>query len=187
MELNEKIFASLERIAVATRSALQGAVHDHKLSPLQANILLHVHDHDVTTVSMLADAMKLSRPTVSDAVKSLLGKDLIKKQPISDSRSYQIVLSAEGQKTVLLVQQYAQPFFTSIDSLDSKQKTDLWEALIHLIYTMERQGLISHQRMCFTCQHYAKDHLGYQHYCKLMDVLLQIDDLRIYCPEHKVV
>jgi hypothetical protein len=56
-------------------------------------------------------------------------------------------------------------------------------SVLDLIYRLNQTGIISTQRMCYTCFYYRGD-MQQNHFCNLMQKPLAIDELRIECPEH---
>jgi DNA-binding MarR family transcriptional regulator len=186
MRIEQKIFSALERIHTASRAALQRAVVGHCMSPLQAQILRFVEARGAASVSLLADQLRVSKPTVSDAVSVLLEKGLAEKiANKDDARASSIFLTERGKQESAAIDSYAGPFLDSVGQLTPEQKDALWGALLHLIQTMEAQGLISHQRMCATCRHFARDVEGASYYCTLMNSPLAAPELRIDCAEHE--
>lgn len=184
MELEDKIFSALERIHTASRSALQRTVSEHGISPLQAQIIHFLNRRSASSVSQLAEQIRVSKPTISDAVTVLLEKKLIKRiASQNDARSNALMLTAKGKSQATHLASYAAPFLDSVGELNETQKKALWDALLHLLRTMESQGLIPHQRMCFSCKHFAKDTANAAYYCRLMDKQLQTLELRIDCQE----
>lgn len=182
--LDEKIFSALERIHTSSRSSLTRASHEQGLSPLQAQILHFIQRRDTSTVSQLADQLSVSKPTVSDAIASLLTKKLIKKTASKlDARGYSITLTAKGRNEAMILASYATPFLDSVGTLTEPQKQALWDALLNLMRTMENQGLIPHQRMCFSCKHFEQRPDG-KSYCRLMEQSLGMIDVRLDCAEH---
>lgn len=183
--IGEKILSALERIHTSSKSALQRTGQEHGLSPLQAQIVHFVHRREAASASQLAEQLRVSKPTISDAIATLLTKKLIKKTiNKADARGYSITLTAKGSTEAILLASYATPFLESVNTLTKPQKQALWDALLHLLRTMESQGLIPHQRMCFSCKHFAQNVGGAAHYCCLMETKLNIQDLRIDCDEH---
>lgn len=183
--IDEKIFFAIERIHTATRSALQHAAQEHKLSPLQAQILNYIDHREAANVSDLASYFRVSKPTVSDSVSTLITKGFVTKAMSKhDARGSEILLTEAGEQEVRAVDSYASPFLISLEALSDEQKKELWGALVLLIKTMEQQGLISHTRMCFSCGHYVKAYSEKKDYCKFMESPLGLSDLRLDCSEH---
>ncbi len=184
--IEEKIFSALERIHTACRSSLQQSVSENGVSSLQAQIMLFLQQRETASVSQLAEHLKLSKPTVSDAVAALSEKKLIKKSfSESDARGYLIILTTKGKQEIAKISGYAAPFLESLGTLTDGQKQALWDALLNLLRTMESQGLISRQRMCFSCMHLGQNINSHTYYCKLMQAPLSIPALRIDCDEHE--
>lgn len=183
MIVEEKILSALERLHTVTRSSLQKAGQQQGLSPLHARIL-HRLQSGPQTISSLALAFRISKPTVSDSVAVLLERKFVKKYADEkDGRSHKIGLTAAGEKQAVMLDAYAAPFLQSVGQMDDLQKQALWGALLNLLKIMQGQGLIPHDRMCSTCNHFQET--GDGGYCKLMQVPLAIADLRIDCPEHE--
>lgn len=186
--MDEKIFFALERIHTATRSALQQVAQGHKLSPLQAQIIHYIGARGSANISDLANYMRVSKPTVSDSVAALITKGLVLKEiSQKDGRGFDIFLTEAGIEENAALDEYLSPFLASIKTLSTEQKIELWGALLALVSVMEKQGLISHTRMCFSCQQFEEHSECGGAYCKLMGVALSQQDLRLDCPEHRSV
>ena len=185
-----RIVAALERISEVFRVLLWDESKAFSLTPIQVQILifLHTHSKDKRKVSYLAEEFNLSKPTISDAVKALEEKSLItRKNNPDDSRSYHIELTKKGkeiaEKTSLFTVELVKP----IEQLESNDKENLLLSLLRIIYHMTRTGVITIQRMCWTCEYYRSDQDQGQHFCKLLNKRLLVTDLRIDCPEHSIV
>lgn len=184
--IDSKIVASLERISQAFRVLLWNESKEHSLSPIQIQILIFIHYHsaDLCTVSMLAKEFNMTKATISDCIKILLEKKLIKKKNTSeDQRSFQILLSPKGKDLVLKANGFSYEIKKPIEKLSENEKSDLLLQLINIIRHLQSSGIIQVQRMCFTCQHYQfkKDQI---HFCNLLNSRLKKEDIRIDCPEH---
>ncbi len=188
MDLEEKIFSALERLHIASRSGLQKSVLGYGVSVLQAQIMRHIDVRNSASVSQLAEQLKVSKPTISDAVASLLTKKLVKKVMVAeDARGYHLTLTPTGHTETSNIFNYATPFLETLNSLNNKQKEAFWDALLHLLKTMQEQGLIPPQRMCFSCQYFEQNKDRDRYYCKLMKIALSLELLRVDCNEHKQV
>lgn len=184
--IDSKIVASLERISQAFRVLLWNESKEHSLSPIQIQILIFIHYHstDLCTVSALAKEFNMTKATLSDSIKILLEKKLIKKNFASeDQRSYKIILSSKGKNLVLKANGFTQEIRRPISKLNENDKSDLLLHLINIIRHLQSTGIIQVQRMCFTCQHYQLEKEKV-HYCYLLNSKLNTENLRIDCPEH---
>lgn len=187
-KIESRIVVALERISEAFRVLLWNESKKNSLSPIQIQILIFIKFHSVEKckVSYLAKEFNMTKATVSDSVKALLDKELIfKQQDPADTRSYYIVLTDKGKKIAEKVSFFASSVEDSIEQLSDEQKTILLNGLLKLIYDLNKSGVITIQRMCFTCSFYnAKNGI---HYCNLLKTKLAESEIRVDCPEHEVL
>lgn len=188
INLDSKIAVALERVSEAFRVALWNEAKEHTLSPIQMQILIFLAYHNSQNhckVGYIAKEFNLTKPTISDAVKTLLQKKLISKVPDpNDTRSSFIKLTPSGKKLAKKTSNFILPLQKPITQLTEKQKTALFDALLELIYKLTQSGIISIQRMCLTCKHFKKKSSVKVNYCNLLERDLPNIDLRVDCPEH---
>lgn len=186
--IESKIVVSLERLSEAFRVLLWDQSKATSLSPIQLQILVFVlyHSQDKCKIGYLAREFNMTKPTISDSVKVLIKKGLLKKEADEqDSRSFSLSLTPEGHATAVQAATFAAPVKEAISRLTEPEKSKLLTSLLGTIYHLNRSGIIGLQRMCFTCIHYRAE--GGQHYCKLLQMPLSPEALRIDCPEHEGV
>jgi DNA-binding MarR family transcriptional regulator len=184
-----KIIASLERISQAFRVLLWDESKDLALTPIQVQVLIFLlfHDAEKCTVSYLADEFNMSRPTISDTVKTLERKQLIEKEyEQEDNRSYLIRLTKKGKEFAHKTSTFASQIQTPVAKLGSKEKENLLLSLLEIIHHLNKAGIITVQRMCFTCEHLAFRGNDNHHFCTLLNQKLKVKDLRVDCPEHQL-
>lgn len=187
-KVESKIVVALERISVSFRVLLWNESKENALSPIQIQILIFLlfHSDKMCKVSYLAQEFNMTKATISDSVKLLLQKGLIKKydDPV-DTRSYVIGFTNTGKQIAEKSANFAFAIEKPLASMSSEQKEGMLSGLLKLIYELNRVGIITIQRMCFTCINYQ--HTNGQHYCKLLQSKLQNTDLRIDCAEHELL
>ncbi len=184
-----KIVASLERIAQAFRVLLWQESKEFSLSPIQVQVLIFLlhHSEDKRKVSYLADEFNMTKPTISDTIKTLEEKKLISKQyEPHDTRSYILHLTKKGkdiaEKTSLFTSEIRYP----IDKLHPDNKENMLLSLLGIINHLNKAGVITIQRMCLSCTHYQSSGKGQKHFCKLLNKPLHTAELRVDCPEHQM-
>jgi DNA-binding MarR family transcriptional regulator len=185
--IDNKIVAGLERLSQVFRILLWEKAKEHSLSPIQIQLLIFIQHHsaDKTTVSYLAQEFNFTKPTISDAIKVLDQKNLIKKIIDSnDSRSYTIQLTASGKKIVLETENFTNPITEIITKSNEADKLVLWENISNLISLLNRQEIISVQRTCFNCSHYTTKNKN--SFCSLLNQKLLTKDIRIDCEEFAI-
>lgn len=137
-------------------------------------------------MTYLADEFNMTKATISDSVRVLLAKDLIAKETDpTDTRSYSLSLTDEGERVAQKVSVFASSLVKPIEKLTNEQKTIMLNGLLKLIYDLNKSGIISIQRMYFTCCFYTAGE-GI-HYCNLLKTKLAETEIRLDCPEHEMI
>lgn len=186
INLDNKIIAGLERLSQVFRILLWEKAKAYSLSPIQIQLLIFIryHSADKTTVSYLAQEFNVTKPTISDAIKVLEQKKLIRKLTDStDTRSYTIQLTAAGKKIVTGTEDFADPLVGMMEQASEKDKAILWDSISDLIWQLNRSGIISVQRTCYNCRHYMVKNKT--HFCNLLNLRLETKEIRIDCPEYE--
>lgn len=187
-DLNSKIVAGLERLSQVFRILLWEKAKVHSLSPIQIQLLIFIHHHtaDKTTISYLAQEFNFTKPTISDAIKVLEQKKLIKKlADAKDTRSFSIQLTAAGKKIVTETEHYTQPLTSLISKINGADKEVLWHHVSTLILQLNKLEVLSVQRTCFNCRHYTMKNKT--HFCNLLQQKLETHDIRIDCGEFQIL
>jgi DNA-binding MarR family transcriptional regulator len=183
-EFNTKIVYGLERISEVFKTLLWEKAKLHGMSPIQIQILLFISGHApaLCSVSRLAREFDVTKPTISDAVKTLLDKGHLQKgHTASDNRSFSLQLSAQGVALVHELQDYAFPLQQQLDGLAQEDLVTTYNTLTKIIYQLNRAGILTVQRVCFGCRFYEK--LPKLHYCNLLQKPLEGHEIRLDCPE----
>jgi len=184
-DLDSKVIVALERLSEAFRVALWDEAKQLGISPIQIQLLIFIRHHrpDQCKVSYLAREFNLTKPTVSDAVRVLENKTLVVKtgEP-GDGRSYSLALTNAGRTIADRTAHFATAFRDALVPVGTAEKETLYLGLVGMIQQLNRQGLISQQRMCLTCQFYAE--VNGEPYCNLLQQSLTDGRLRLDCPEH---
>lgn len=187
--VESRIVVALERISQAFRVLLWNESKEFSLSPIQVQVLIFLHHHSEQKrkVSYLAQEFNMTKATVSDAVKSLEEKGLIKKTyEKDDTRSYVMHLTKKGLDIAWKTSVFTKELQSPIDKLHPNDKENLLLSLIGIIHHLNKAGVITIQRMCVTCSHYKHDVKKQLHFCELLNMKLEGRELRIDCPEHEL-
>ena len=67
---------------------------------------------------------------------------------------------------------------------NNQDKVNLLLSLLDIIRHLNQTGIITIQRMCFSCQFYESNKNGQGHYCELLKTKLANTELRLDCPDH---
>jgi len=187
-KIESRIVVALERISEAFRVLLWNESKENSLSPIQIQVLIFIYFHSLEKckVGYLADEFNMTKATISDSVKVLLAKDLVTKETDpTDTRSYSLSLTTAGKKIAKKASFFASSIEQPIEKLTEDQKKIMLNGLLKLIYDLNKSGIITIQRMCFTCSFYKAD--KGMHYCNLLKTKLAETEIRVDCPEHEMI
>jgi DNA-binding MarR family transcriptional regulator len=190
-DVDKKVVATLERLTQAFRVLPQEEAQRQSLSPIQTRFLVHLlhHDDELGRVGRLAEEFGLSRATVSDAVRTLETKGLVRRQPWPhDGRVATLRLTPEGEEAAAGLSGWADVVEEQLESFAPGEKETVMRFLMRLISALQGAGVITVARMCVSCQFFRPEaHQGSvsPHHCALLDLPLSGADLRTDCPEHE--
>ena len=190
-DVDKKIVAALDRISQAYRVLLQEEAQGRNLSPIQARFLVHLFHHrdELGRVGRLAEEFGLSRATVSDAVRTLESKGLVRRELWPrDGRVANLRLTPAGEEAAIVLSGWADVVEEQLISFASEEKEATMRFLMRLISALQGAGVITVARMCVTCRFFRPDvHPGSVslHNCALLGQPLSGADLRVDCPEHE--
>jgi DNA-binding MarR family transcriptional regulator len=183
-----KIVAALEKISEVFRVLLWTEAKEHKLSPIQMQLLIFIKYHNSDKqrrIASMAREFNMTKATISDSIKVLEQKGLIERaDDMLDSRSFNFSLTDKGVKLTGMIENFTKPLDGAIATLSTQQKNEFLVSVLDLIFRLNQNGIISTQRMCYNCYYYNGDRQQ-AHFCNLMQKELAIDELRIECSEHK--
>lgn len=186
--IESKIVASLERVSQAFRVLLWNESKEFSLTPIQVQVLIFLlhHPDEKRKVTYLAGEFNMTKATVSETIKTLEQKQLIQKEyETHDNRSYLIHLTNKGRGIAEQTSMFTRQLQVPIDKLPLANRENLLLSLMGIIHHLNKTGIITIQRMCFTCQFYKAGKNGQGHYCMLLNSKLADHELRIDCAEHK--
>lgn len=186
-DLSYKIVFALDKISEYFKNSLREKGNEHKLSPIQIQILLFIDNHTekYLTVNYISDEFNVTKATISDSIKALEKKGVVRKiKNNKDSRSFTLELETEGRIIISDISSYPKELKKIIKQVPSKNQDLLWKELYNIINSLQRVGEINVQRMCNTCTYFSSN--NNQPYCKFLDKTLESNNLRLDCSEHKV-
>jgi DNA-binding MarR family transcriptional regulator len=185
--LDNKIVAGLDRISQVFKTLLWEKSKTYNLSPIQIQLLIFIeyHSQEKTTVSYLSQEFNLSKPTISDTIKTLEQKQFIYKiVDKKDTRSYRIALTETGKNIVLETENFVNPLTEIIKKTNQNDKFILWENITKIIQQLNELKIISIQRTCLKCTYYSQK--NNESFCNLLNQNLKTEDIRIDCEEFEL-
>jgi DNA-binding MarR family transcriptional regulator len=182
--LENKIVIGFDRISQVFKTLLIEESQQHNLSPIQIQFLIFInyHSENKSTISYLSKEFNLSKPTVSETIKTLGKKNYIMKVADKvDTRSSFIKITDLGKTIVQQTERYINPLLNIISNIDEANKVMLWQNITTIITALNTIQLIKPHRTCTNCQFYSQN--NNKRYCALLNQELKVEDIRIDCPE----
>lgn len=156
------------------------------LSPIQSQILIYMlyHKEEQISISNFALEFSVSKATISDSVKTLVTKKIIKKEKNRVYKlKYDLNLTEKGFKLAKEVELYIKPFEKIIFLMDERDKSKLFSNLEKILKMLNEEKLINSLRMCSNCKNLQiKEN---KKYCNFFDTSIKDEDLRLDCLEYK--
>lgn len=182
--LEAKLTTGFVNIAVALRAMLWQECLAANLSPIQGQILIYCLSHppQLCRIGYLAKEFCLTKPTISDAVKTLERKNLLNKfNDQDDLRSINLVLTEEGRRIALQVSSFTNPLQALIEELPETRKNQLEQILAQFTVKFKETGVLSGQRSCVSCQHSTKQGSRKGYFCNLFQEKMSPVEIRMNC------
>ncbi len=185
----QRVVAVLGRLVAVMRSDAWRATAAEGLTPTQADLLaLLASRASGARLGWLAEQLRITSATASDAVASLVAKGWVHKaRDVDDARALSLSLTRAGRT---LARRLAAPsglVEVALGSLPAQTQDQLLAGLLQLVGELQRSQDFPELRTCVTCEHFeAHRHADASapHHCHLVGAALSARLLRVDCPEH---
>jgi DNA-binding MarR family transcriptional regulator len=187
-DLAARIVAALDRLANARRVQRQSFATARGLTLLQLELLATVAGGPPPQplVGTLADEIGVSQPTVTDSVRALERKGLVRRTPDpQDARRVRIALTDDGTRLAAEYADLDEAFVRAVEQLPGHTQEEAFAALLGVITALVDDGTITVARTCATCHFHRHD--GMSHHCTLLGADLPARALQVNCAEHRSV
>jgi DNA-binding MarR family transcriptional regulator len=138
-------------------------------------------------LSELAEALAVTPATASDAVSTLLRKDLIRKaRSREDARALTLTLTARGRREASRTSQWPDFLLGAIDALTPAEQGIFLLALVKMVRALQDQGKILIARMCVNCRFFERYRYAdpeKPHHCLFVDAPFGPRELRLDCQD----
>jgi len=180
-----KLIYSLERLSQVYKTLLLQTQVETSLSPIQSQIIIFMffHNDSRISVSLFASEFSVKKSTISDAVKTLVTKNLVKKEQDSlDKRKQYLKLTKDGLELAQRIQNYTLPLEESLRGFNNKEKINFFSLLTKFLGNLNNKSLLPALRICSSCYYYEQRNK--KNYCKLLEAFLNEEEIRVDCQEH---
>lgn len=182
--LDRKLLDALERLGEAFRVLKNDIARDHGLSALQIRVMTQLlrNGNENPSSSELAREFGITRATTGEVTKKLQNKELLVRQRSSDDRRrYGLQLTRKGKELAEELSGYMDMLQAPLEEMERSEKETLLRSSLSIIHGLIRRGVVSVQRMCYTCRFYRQE--KGEAYCELLDLVM--DEPRVDCETHE--
>lgn len=178
-----QIVAYLDRIVRAVRRLENATAVECGLNPLQLRVLqVLATAHRPVTVGLAADELEVTEPTMSDSVRALSLKGLVKKTTDpTDRRIKYLHLTASGKHVAA---RFGEITRLPLENLEPALLARLSADLHQLVAGLFGSRLLHHARICMTCAHFSPASQDQLATCGFLKKKLKTVDLQTDCPDH---
>lgn len=188
--LEAKLTTGFVNIAVALRAMLWQECLAVNISPIQGQILIFCQNHppQLCRIGSLAREFCLTKPTISDAVKTLERKGLLTKHnDPEDLRSFDLILTDAGAAIAQQVARFPDTLQKMLDEVPETRKAQLELLLTQLTVQLKELGILSGQRSCVSCQHSIKHRSKKSYYCTLYQSKMGRAEVKLNCADFQAL
>jgi DNA-binding MarR family transcriptional regulator len=184
-----RIATGLHKIGLAMKQQSWQQANEEGISATQGQILAALLAHGSLTGTELSARLGVTLPTISDSVRVLVEKKLLRKSPDPrHPRASLLALTRKGETLGARARSWPEFMAGAVSDLSADEQRVFYRGVVKMIRTLQEQGLIPLSGMCVTCTHFrAHVRRGEApHHCALVDAPLAGGDLRLECPEHEL-
>ncbi|MFZ0391104.1 MAG: hypothetical protein WAN36_11655, partial [Calditrichia bacterium] len=126
---------------------------------------------------------------VSDAVKTLEGKGLIRKTASRrDKRRSWLNLTGSGKEITSGLSGWQDSMQKHLLQFPLQTRQTVMIFLLRFLESLKKDGLLSDVKSCFSCRYFQKDVKGGEknsHHCIMRDVPVKDMEVRLNCPSYQ--
>ena len=190
LSLPQALASALRRLAQLAHSSAWDQWAAQRLTPTQRRILdIVASRRESLTLSALARELGVTPATASDSVGALESKGLVRKlRSAVDGRALALVLTNEGQNSVIALAALPDPLRDAFGALTAEEQEIFYRSTMKMIRGLQESGALPVSRMCIRCRHFEpfkEADSPHPHFCHLASSPLADRHLRLECPEQE--
>lgn len=181
------IATALAKVSLALRHRAWREAHPRELTPTQGQVLTFLDQRAGASLGEVAEALGIRDSTASEAVATLVQKDLLERhRDPADRRRLRLMLSARGRREAATTALWPDFLAAAVGSLSAEEQAVLVRALQKMISSLIEKGHIPTAEMCLRCRYFrpfVHRDTPRPHHCAFVDAPMAESDLRFACPE----
>lgn len=187
-ESRRQLVTGLLKLGLAARHQAWASGEAHGLTPTQGQILALLRAKPAgLRLGDVAEALAVTPPTASVAVRTLVTKGLVAKSPAGDDRrAVRLMLTDAGHRQAAVAMTWSDFLLSATDVLSPAEQAAFQRALVKMVRTLQERGEIPVSRMCVTCRFFRPNaHPGTDtpHHCAYVDAPFGDRALRLECAD----
>jgi len=179
-DLNNKILFGIEKISQIKKILYIFLYKKIKLSPIQIQIVEFIYNNKNSTVTILTKEFSLKKSTISDSVKVLIKKDIVKKiKNQKDSRIFYLELTDKGIMLLKEKKNIDSHLKEILNLFSDEEKEIVHKFFVILIKSFYQKGIIERLKICFNCTNFSEKENIY--FCNFLQQQLYFKDIVYNC------
>jgi DNA-binding MarR family transcriptional regulator len=186
--LEQRIATALHKVGLVMKQQAWLQASEAGLSPTQGQILAALELDGPLTASELAERLGVTLPTISDSVRALVEKDLLRKRPDPrHPRASLLELTPAGKKHAARASAWPEYLISAVSAMSEDEQRVFMSGLVKMIRALQDAGKIPINRMCISCVHFRpRVHDGPRpHHCAFVDAPMAAEHVRVDCADHE--
>ena len=188
-DTTQRITQGLAKISLAMRHNAWQQAGPRGLNPTQSQILVLLQQHPMIGVGEVARQLAVTSASVSDSVRALVEKKLVKKTTSKkDTRAVTLSLTASGKAEAARNNTWPDLLSVAVDSMSDSERQIFVRSLVKMVRTLQESGKIPVSRMCVSCRFFKPDTYvaeALPHHCDFVNAPFGDAQLRFDCPDHE--
>ena len=189
MSAHFHIATGLAKIGTYLRSEHWRQAENERLTPTQAQIVIHLMQRGPGRITFLADELGVTQPTASDSAAALIRKGHVERRPDpADARASLLHPTRSGRRIAEKMAVWPDALLAAADTLEPMERAVVLKALTKMIRSLQVQAAVPVQRMCATCTFFrpnVHDDPTAPHHCAFVDAAFGDAALRLDCGDHE--
>ncbi len=193
-ELDTKIIYIFEKITNLSKVLFWDISKETGISPLGIQVILFLAENPAERAlpSFISEELGVTRATLSEALKTLVKKGLIKEEKSKKDKRYKFLkLTERGEKVLKkILSGYRGEISKGLKTLKLREKRELYTLLLKIISEFQDKNVIRISRMCINCANFVKNAFPdpvKKHLCKLTGKKLSDYDIKVKCDYSKPI
>ena len=190
-DFDRVIVLALNKLSHAFRGLLWAQAKHIGISPIQIQILIYIaqHHQKENRITNIARDFNLTAPTVSDAVKSLEKKKLLKRTVSeTDKRKFLLDLTKSGKLLTESLRNWQAPMLQELTYFTQDTRRIVSTFLIKYIDILGNSNVFGEANTCYSCYYFedmGNPEVKFKHFCAFRQFPLRDFDLRLDCPNYE--